>query len=73
MTTLLLIGLLAVATPFLVAYRVTRHDRRAREHAAIAARAEYQHAMLIAGYYGMGIYGNFQPSPELRTPPMEVS
>ena len=68
MTTLLLIGLVAIATPFLIAYRITRRDRRDREAAVILARAEYQHSMLIRGHHGMGIYGNFQPPAELRTP-----
>ena len=64
-TLLLLIGLVAVTAPFWIAYRLTRYDRRSHE---LAARAEYQNYMLIHGHHGAGIYGNFQPAPELRTP-----
>jgi hypothetical protein len=39
-----------------------------QRHIELAARAEYQHDMLIRGHHGMGIYGNFQPPAELRTP-----
>jgi hypothetical protein len=56
-----LLGQLIVAAPFLIAYSITRRDRRARELAVFAARADYEHNALLRGDMATGIYGAFQP------------
>lgn len=57
-----LLGQLIVATPFLIAYGVTRRDRRARKLAVFAARADYEHNALLRGDIATGVYGTFQPA-----------
>jgi hypothetical protein len=42
---------------------VRRHRRQMRVHAAIAARADYEHAAIIRGDDWLGTFGRYQPAP----------
>jgi hypothetical protein len=42
---------------------VRRHRRRQHVHAAIAARADFQHAAVMRGDLWRGTFGQYQPAP----------
>ena len=45
---------------------VRRHRRRQCAHAAIAARADYEHAAIMPGDNWRGTFGQYQPAPWWR-------
>jgi hypothetical protein len=62
---LILLVLAVVGAGFLLGGVVTRHDaeldRRRREQSALAARADEQHAWVLAGD-DRGVYGKYPPA-----------
>jgi hypothetical protein len=58
----------AIAYGVFVAARgaVRRHRRRQQVHAAIAARADYEHAAIVRGDAWRGTFGRYEPAPWWR-------
>jgi hypothetical protein len=48
---------------------VRRHHLRQWEHAAIAARADYEHAAIMRGDVWRGTFGRYEPAPWWRAYP----